>query len=101
MSYQEIATAIDSALHLQHPAVAIALVASIPTDIPGVTRRYPSGCSFWRLAEKEVFFASAADHLGCAVGAHVMGFPPESENARQLTAAVQMMDSVGYVPMSE
>ncbi len=101
MAYNELSTLLCDSVGIQHPPVALAFVDQEPDGITTTSQRAPSSCSFWRTAEREVFYASAADHGGCAVGAYVMGFPLAEETAGELAAALKLMAEVGYVPESE
>jgi uncharacterized protein (DUF169 family) len=101
MAYNELSTLLCDSVGIQHPPVALAFVDQEPDGIAATVQRAPSSCSFWRAAEREVFYASAADHGGCAVGAYVMGFPLADQTAGELTAALKLMAEVGYVPESE
>jgi uncharacterized protein (DUF169 family) len=56
----------------------------------------PSSCSFWREAERGVFYAPAEAHFNCAVGAMTMGFGIEPFKEKLMTT-VQMMCDSGYI----
>jgi uncharacterized protein (DUF169 family) len=101
MTYQNSATSLQQGLGLLNPPIALAYVDQKPSDIEGIGQRAPSSCAFWRTAETELFFAAADDHMGCAVGAHVMGFPLSGETQQELTQAVELMAQVGYLEGSE
>jgi uncharacterized protein (DUF169 family) len=101
MTYRNSATSLRQGLNLQHPPIALAYVDQKPTDIEINLKRAPSSCAFWRTAEKGLFFAAAEDHMGCAVGAHVMGFPLLAETQKELSQAVQLMSQVNYLQESE
>lgn len=100
MSYREAAATL-TALGLDHPPIALALVDAKPAGIAARASRVISTCGLWRAAEAELFFASAEDHAGCAVGAHVMGLPLSTTTQQELAAAAGLMSEVGYLPASE
>ena len=100
MSYQKVASILCD-LGLEHPPVALAIVDHKPADIKVRVKRVVSSCSLWRRAEVELFFASAEDHSGCSVGAHVMGLPLSAVTKQELAASVTLMSEVGYLPGGE
>ncbi len=100
MSYTEAALILGE-LGLAHPPVALAIVDTKPADINVKSSRVVASCALWRAAEVELFFASAEDHRGCAVGAHVMGLPLSANTRQELAGAVALMSEVGYLPASE
>jgi uncharacterized protein (DUF169 family) len=101
MSNKETAIELKSSLGLQHEPVAMTIVDAKPESVGAIAGKYPSSCSLWRVAEQRVFYASADDHAGCAIGAHVMGFPLSPTTTNELMAAVSMMDEVGYLNKAE
>lgn len=101
MSYSDDAEKISSALALETPPVAVAFVAEPPDDIPTTDRVVPSSCTFWRLAEQGVFYASAEQHFNCPVGAMVMGFELPVALQEQLGGLVGKMCECGYLSPDE
>jgi uncharacterized protein (DUF169 family) len=101
MSYQSLATTLRNTLDLAHAPIALAIVDAPPAGVRAPGKRALSACSFWREAEAESFFASAEDHAGCAVGAHVMGFPLSAATAEELGGAITLMASVDYLDPNE
>ena len=56
------------------PPVSLAISWAIGRKIwPVRVASGPAACSFWRKAEAGVFYASAAQHLNCPIGAMTMG----------------------------
>ena len=100
MPYARAAASLQD-LNLGHVAVAMTIVDSPPAGVVEPTIPAVSSCAFWRQAESAIFFATAAAHQGCAVGAHVMGFPLSAEAGEELRQAVALMASVGYLPGEE
>lgn len=88
-------------LGIGHVAVAMAIVDGPPDGVAETSIPAVSSCAFWRQAESATFFAPAAAQQGCAVGAHVMGFPLSAEAGEELGRAVALMSSVGYLPGGE
>jgi uncharacterized protein (DUF169 family) len=101
MSYNELSILLCDSVGLEHAPVALAFVDRQPDGVSVASKLVPSSCSFWRAAEQQVFYAEAAAHNGCAVGAHVMGFPLSEETAAELMASVNLMVEVGYLPENE
>ncbi len=61
----------------------------------------PSACSFWRHAEQETFFAPREAHLGCAVGAVVLGIPLDDDAQARLGSTLATMTGSGYLHPGE
>jgi uncharacterized protein (DUF169 family) len=101
MSYEALSALLRDTLGLGRTPVALAFADEAPPGAGQVTSRVPSACAFWRMAEEGVFFASASDHAGCSVGAHVMGLPMSDETGAELMGTVTMMAEVGYLPSEE
>lgn len=97
----DLAARITAALDLDAPPVALAFVEAAPEGVPAFEGVAPSACSFWRAAEAGAFYASAAQHANCAVGAHVMGFPADDALMADLQAAVETMGACGYLGVEE
>ncbi|XVS62046.1 DUF169 domain-containing protein [Actinosynnema sp. CA-299493] len=101
MSHPELATALTDLLSLDLPPVALSKVDARPEGVVDTGRPVPSSCALWRVAEKGVFYAEAAEHFNCPVGSMVMGFEmPEEVNA-ELGGLVQSMCDAQYLEMSE
>lgn len=101
MSYAELSVLLRDSVGLEHPPVALAFVDRQPDGVSVVSERVPSSCSFWRAAEERVFYAPAAAHNACAVGAHVMGFRLSEETSAELMASIKLMAEVEYLPETE
>ena len=101
MTNKEIAAAINNALDLDPPPVALAFVDEPPAGIDTIRADLPSSCSFWRRAEQEVFYAPAEAHFNCPVGAMVMGFELPQPVANELQQLVSSMCYCGYIASDE
>lgn len=99
--YGEASARITGALELDTAPVALAFVDGPPEGVARFEGSVPSSCAFWRKAEKGVFYASAAEHANCPVGAHVMGFPAGEAQAAELQAAIETMATCGYLGADE
>src|SRR2546422_10863354 len=101
MSFADLSKFLETTLQLQMPPIALKFVKHPPQDIPSTAEPAPSSCAFWRRAEKELFYASIADHLNCPLGAMVMGFPLPDKQMQQLQNEVGMMCGLSYVREDE
>jgi hypothetical protein len=101
MSHPELAATLTDLLSLDLPPVALSKVEARPEGVVDTGRPVPSSCAMWRVAEKGVFYAEAAEHFNCPVGSMVMGFDlPDNVNA-ELGGLVQSMCDAQYLEMSE
>lgn len=101
MDRKAVAAGLRSALELDMAPVAVAFVDSAPEGMPVSDAQVPSACSFWRLAEAGTFFAPAAAHFNCPVGAMTMGFDLPDSVQQELMGAVTRMMSCGYISEDE
>ena len=101
MANADLARQFVESLDLELPPVAIAFVDVPPPGVKNASEVIPSACGFWRVAEKEVFYAPADAHFNCPVGAFVMGFElPEAVSA-ELMQLVGTMTQCGYISGDE
>lgn len=101
MEHQTVADRIASSLGLDIPVVGLAFADSAPPDVHHFAEEVPSACSFWRMAEEDVFYAPAAKHFNCPIGAMTMGFEMPEQTQQQLTDTVTMMCNAGYIAADE
>ncbi len=73
--YQELAQRFNDELQLKQPPIGLAFVDEVPESVQHTKARVPSACTFWRLGEQGVFYATAEDHSECPIGMMTMGFP--------------------------
>ncbi len=92
---------LQSALGLQFRPVAVVRVDAQPEDIRRFDGVVPSGCTFWRRAEHDLFYAAAEDHMGCLIGAMVMGFELSESQTDELMGLVGDMCAVAYLEEDE
>lgn len=100
-SLETAALQLISVLNLETPPIAMALVDHKPVEIAAAIGTSPSACRFWRDAETRLFYASAEQHLGCPVGAMVMGFELPEFAKEDLERAVGQMIKCGYLGKDE
>lgn len=99
--YQDLADRFRNALQLQHAPVGLAFVEQVPDTIQKYATRVPSACTFWRLAEKGVFYANAEDHQQCPIGMMTMGFQMPASAQQRAQELVQTMANVQYFSPAE
>ena len=102
ISYAKIATLLKQELHLPSVPVALAYLAEPPTDIPTWSGPIvPSGCTFWRRAERSVFFATAEQHMNCPIGAVTSGFRLTESAKEDLASLSKQMLACDYLAPEE
>ena len=102
MDYQSVSAILIKSLDLASPPVALAFVdAATGKASAGEAAPAPSSCSFWRNAEAGLFFAPAASHGGCPVGAMVMGFELSNALKEELGGLVSEMVNRNYLVSDE
>jgi uncharacterized protein (DUF169 family) len=101
MEQRAIADRIAAGLGLDVPIVGLAFVDSAPAGVPSFAGEVPAACSFWRRAETGVFYAPAAKHFNCPIGAMTMGFEMPEQVQEQLMSTVTMMCEAGYISPDE
>src|ERR1700704_1836343 len=96
-----VAEAIAAQLHLAVPPIALAFGKELAADVATLGREVPSACALWRVAEHKVFYAPAATHYNCPIGAMVMGFGlPDPIKARLMDLMSTMVGN-HYIGASE
>ena len=102
MDYQSVSAILIKSLDLASPPVALAFVdAATGKASAGEAAPAPSSCSFWRNAEAGLFFAPAASHGGCPVGAMVMGLELSNALKEELGGLVSEMVNRNYLVSDE
>jgi uncharacterized protein (DUF169 family) len=96
-SYSEIATALDEALDLTQPAVAVCLAQELPAGVEPWVGDVPAGCRFWQEAGERVFATSAGDHEHCAIGQYTHNLSMSEAAATDLQDALKVFASLTYV----
>ncbi len=99
--YQELAQRFSDLLGLKQPAIGLAFVESAPEGVQHTGSHVPSACTFWRLAEKGVFYAGGDDHKECPIGMLTMGFTMPEVSQQRAQELVQTMASVQYFSPAE
>jgi uncharacterized protein (DUF169 family) len=99
--YRDLAHRFSTLLQLQQPPIGLAFIDGIPEDIPHSTVGVPSACTFWRLGEQGVFYATADDHKQCPIGMMTMGFVMPESDQQRAQSLVETMASVQYFSPAE
>lgn len=101
MAYAEFATNLVEKLNLSHAPIGIAFLNEAPGGVKHYEEAVPSACTFWKAAERELFYTAAEDHFNCPIGAITQGFQipqPVSANAMEL---IGMMGKISYLEAAE
>src|SRR5437762_4560216 len=99
--YQDLTRRFSDLLQLQHTPIGLSFVENVPHDVQHTASRVPSACTFWRLAEQGVFYATAEDHQECPIGMMTMGFTMPESAQQRAQELVQTMASVQYFSPAE
>lgn len=99
--YQELTKRFSELLQLEHRPVGLAFVESFPEGVEHQKTSVPSACTFWRLAEDGIFFATADDHQQCPIGMMTMGFQMSESAQERAQGLVGTMASVEYFSPDE
>src|SRR6266700_1444822 len=99
--YQDLTNRFMDSLQLKHTPVGLAFVENVPESIQHTAMRVPSACTFWRLGEQSVFYATAEDHQECPIGMMTMGFTMPASAQERAQGLVQTMASVQYFSPDE
>jgi uncharacterized protein (DUF169 family) len=99
--YQVLAQRFNDLLELKQSPVGLAFVDDVPVEISHTNAHVPSACTFWRLAEQGVFYATAEDHQECPIGMMTMGFIMPESSQERAQALVQTMADVQYFSPAE
>jgi uncharacterized protein (DUF169 family) len=89
-------------LHLEHPPVAVAFLASPPAGLGRIDRPLPAGCSYWKYAsDGHAFFTTPEDHENCTVGAFTHGVTLPPAKAKELEGLIGTMVQLHYLRSEE
>jgi uncharacterized protein (DUF169 family) len=101
MHLRDMATTLTATLGLDTQPIALALANAPPAGVRTFEGTVPSACTFWRRAESAVFYATAAQHFRCPIGAMVMGFELPDDVRAELIGLVGVMVEGGYLHADE
>ena len=101
MPFTRLVSQLKNDIGLELEPVALRRVDEPPRGVRILAEQVPSACTFWRRAETEVFYAGAEVHLGCPIGAMVMGFDLPKEKGDELTGLIKEMLSIFYIQEEE
>jgi uncharacterized protein (DUF169 family) len=99
--YQDLTQRFNNLLQLKQSPVGLAFIDDIPVEVAHTNTPVPSACTFWRLAEQGVFYATAEDHQECPIGMMTMGFTMPEASQERAHALVQTMSDVHYFSPAE
>jgi uncharacterized protein (DUF169 family) len=99
--YQDLVQRFTAQLQLKQPPIGLAFVEDAPAGVQHNKTGVPSACTFWRLAEQGVFYATAEDHKQCPIGMMTMGFIMPETDQQRAQELVETMASVQYFSPAE
>jgi uncharacterized protein (DUF169 family) len=101
MEFRSIESVLMEVTGLDRRPVAVAFVDEPPAGVPRFRGVAPSGCTFWRLAERGAFYTVGEDHYNCPIGCHTHSIPLPPERAAELDSTLFLMSEIGYLQRSE
>ena len=101
MPFANLVSQLKDEIGLDLEPVALKRVQGPPSGVRALTEEIPSACTFWRQAENEVFYASGWAHMGCPIGAMVMGFELPKAKENELLELVGGMCEISYITEEE
>ena len=101
MTNASFASQLESGLQLSRAPIAAAWVDAPPAGVAVIDHAVPSTCALWTLAERGAFYAPAAAHANCPVGAMTMGFELTEDTQSSLMTVVHKMIGDGYIGADE
>ncbi len=99
--YKDVTRHFSELLQLKQPPIGLAFVEDVPEGVQHSTVGVPSACTFWRLAEQGIFYATAEDHKQCPIGMMTMGFMMPESDQQRAQALVETMASIQYFSPAE
>lgn len=101
MPFETLANRLRQEIGLELEPVALRRLQNPPPGVRILMEEVPSACHFWRLAENGLFYATETSHMGCPIGAMVMGFRLSKEKEEELVEVVGEMCSLSYLQQEE
>jgi uncharacterized protein (DUF169 family) len=101
MLYQDLVLRLTEQLQLRQLPIGLAFIEYVPENVQHTSKGVPSACTFWRLAEQGVFYATPEDHKECPIGMMTMGFVMPEADQQRVRALVGTMASVHYFSPAE
>lgn len=96
--YRAIENSLTEALGLRRRPVAVTFARTAPAGVRKFQGTEPSGCSFWRLAERgDAFYTEPGDHYNCAVGCFTHSIALPEERASEMDQTLAFMMQLGYI----
>lgn len=101
MAYENFADSLVQKLGLDHAPIGIAFLEQAPSGVKHYEEAVPSACTFWKAAERELFYATASDHYNCPIGAVTQGFQIPQPVSEQAMTLIGMMSKISYLEAAE
>ena len=94
-------TTLMPSLGLSRPAIGLAFVDEPPAGVGRPDGDVPSACAFWRMAEREVFYAAEEEYFNCPIGVMTMGFQVPVERQEEADSIITTMCELEYFDPDE
>lgn len=101
LAYANIVDNLTRKLHLNHTPIALAFLKDAPQGIKHYDEAVPSACTFWKAAERDLFYATASDHYNCPIGAITQGFKIPQHVGQNAHSLIEMMGKLSYLEAAE
>ena len=100
--YRSLQQQFIEALALKRRPIAVTFARTAPADVRKFSGTEPSGCSFWRLAERgDVFYTEPSDHYNCAVGCFTHSIALPADRASEMDQTLAFMMDLGYIKQED
>lgn len=101
MNCAHIAKLLSERLNLKRPPIGLAFLSEPPAGVKPYPEPVPTACTFWKAAEKSLFYTTGEDHFNCPIGAITQGFNPPQEVMQQGMALIGQMGKIRYFDPAE
>ncbi len=101
MAYDVFADHLAQKLGLSHAPIGIAFLEEAPGGVKHYEEAVPSACTFWKAAERELFYTTASDHYNCPIGAITQGFQIPKHVSDNAMSLIEMMGKISYLEAAE
>lgn len=98
MDNQTLTELLAGRLLIDIPPVGLRWLEAAPAGVTVLGKTPPSFCALWRLGERATFYAPAAEHKECLIGAHMAGFTLDADEMDEAYAMMADMCATEQVP---
>ncbi len=101
MPYSDIVRLLKEDLKLAHTPIGMAFRKEPPPGMRRYAEAVPTACTFWKAAERALFYATAEDHYNCPIGAITLGFDIPDAVMQSALALIGQMGKLDYFHEAE